>query len=844
MIFRQSQGPTRCLTVLSAVLAAFCLCHLLLGCAVLGGTVEEKTLVGLQSEVVVVRDGRGIPHIASETTADVFYALGYIQAADRLWQMEILRRAATGTLAEAFGQDYLQADLLARTMGFHIVAEVETASLSGDAERILHSFCRGINAYIEEGRLPLEYRLAGLKPSPWRAQDTLAILKYWGWHMSDNFRDELFYNDLLEEVDLSAALELQPYYPPDGITIIPKQELLEDNDEHGVNRGEEALEDLATSGGQTWWTTGDSLDAPGSGALGARSPSRSGQRWNPAYKSTVWAVSGNKTSSGRALLAAELSSPLNLPAGFYEAVLHILNEEGETRLLLAGALLPGTPLPLAGTNGEIAWAPSNSLIDTEDTFIHSRFGVEGDRRDERISVRGGRHQIIEIIDTKLGPVWPEELAGAEASYSVSWTGLQPGRALDALWRIAQASSWQGFKEGLELWTVPALNFIYADSDGNVGLKTAGLVPLRELGAGLLPVQAYRVEQGWNGFIPFSLLPEVLNPPEGYLVAANNRLVGPWYPYHLSQGWAEPYRAMRVVQHLRQESESITLKGQLDTLVDIRNLQAEGFVELVRPLLASWSPTPVQTQTRDILAGWGEEALMTPGSPAPLIYHQFYDALHAATFGRVLPLNLYDRFLETGSARAVFERLLGRSGSSWFDGIKRDANGSIDDLVEDDAVPQGDGDEPSAGQNRRAALAEAVFIDVIEEMMSSYGDDPADWRWSAHYRLTPEPHLGVPEGVIYSTIYGRAVEPSSVGGNATILSTLGWRFAIEVSAGETRAFSSLAGGNSGTVLSAQTRDQWGRWMSGETMPLELDWNRIKPSAHRRGVVVLILKPANR
>lgn len=683
------------------------------GYAILRNTVPSASgalaLSGLSAPVEVIRDREGVPHVFAKSMLDLFAALGFLHAQDRLWQMELTRRASQGRLSEMFGERTYGMDVFLRTLDLYGHAERSLAALSPEVKDRLEAYAHGVNAFMArrtgllEPRLPPEFLLLRHKPEPWRAADSVAIVKMMALDLSTNLRFET----------LRLALAAQ-----------------------GLNSAE--IEDLMPRGG--------GADAPPPlPEIGTLYPLRriaAAQR--QAAKSPVddliaggasnnWVVSGARTRSGKPLLANDPHLRLSAPSTWYLAHLALAQPDGSS-VNAVGATLAGVPLIVLGRGDTIAWGFTNTGPDVQDLFIEKinpdnareYLTPEGWRPfavDEMsIAVKGAGIRKVERRRTRHGPVLPGFYHNLEAMLAsghvaaLQWTALSDDDTTIAAGMFdASVRSIGDYIERMRQYVVPMQSMVVADTAGNIGLIAPGRVPVRDPAntvAGRAPVPGWDATYDWKGFVKFADLPHVENPPAGAIGTANARIVGPDYPHFLTYDWDAPYRQQRI--------EEIVLDRSGHDVGSMRAAQADvldgGFARL-KPLMvaAARRAGGVEPALLDRLGTW--DAAMRSDLAEPLIFtawvRETVKAVYADDLGAV-----FERYFDT---RAVaLQRLLeGRATArDWCDNRATPAHETCEGVI-------------------AASLTAA-----LRDLERRYGTDRTRWRWgTAHYAYSEHRPFG-------------------------------------------------------------------------------------------------------
>lgn len=561
-------------------------------------------VAGLQHEVGVYRDEDGVPHIFARTAADGYRALGYVHAQDRLFQMDLMRRLASGRLAEAIGSMGLENDRFMRTLGLRSLATRDFLDLSVETRAALIAYAEGVNSYLYQrsGALPPEYLLFPA-PAPWTPTDSLLWGKLMGMALSGNWRDEA-----LRVRMLGAGM------PPETVDLL---------------FGRVAPPKKLAHGSADFWRR---LDPAMGRALASLPPIA-----EPRTASNAWALSGSRTESGKPLLASDPHLSLTMPSLWYLA--RIVTGDG----VRVGATAPGVPFLILGHNDHMAWGMTTTGADTQDLVIERLSEGRDDAVDrplygpdvlesqtETIRVRWASDETITVRHSRNGPIL-SDLPGLTANIAkdrhlvaLRATFLMPGdRSADALMGLNNASDWGGFTAALSLLSAPMQNFIMASEDGTIGMLSAAKIPLRRDYDGWLPAAGWLREGEAGGFAPTALLPQWRDPKHGYIANANNPVVSPDYPVMIALNWDDSFRGDRLAeqldtaQHRRVEDEAAL---QMDTL--------SPFAVSLLKALDGWEPTDADAaKALQELRAWDKH--MRARDRAPLLFARFAQNLTEA-----------------------------------------------------------------------------------------------------------------------------------------------------------------------------------------------------------------------
>ena len=570
----------------------------------------QISMAGLKEGVIVDRDQWGRPWIRAKSTEDLVMAQGYVTAQDRLWQMDLLRRAAAGDLSEIVGLAALKIDEENRILGMRQAAERAAKESSPEIRGLLESYARGVNQFIlqQRGRLPIEFSLLGYAPKPWTPADTYLIDLYMWKTLTSTWKSKLNRQLVVAKVGAERAAQMFAEDSPLDHYIVGQAEPsapAKDNrpSRQGTHRSTVELK----QGGA----------APFASQAGAEAIDFLAQFEEESSEiigSNNFVVSGVHTASHKPLLANDTHLALSVPCIWY--LVHLTAPGWNVE----GFALPGAPLVIIGHNERIAWGFTNSNADIQDLYTETfdpksplNYRADGkwisaEVRKEKIPVRGKADVELDVTVTRHGPiVYREPESEGGHTYALRWSALEPGGLDFGFPLLGRASNWNEFVEVTRHISGPGQNTIYADVDGNIGFTIPARIPIRASGNGALPVSGDTDEFDWKGYIPFEELPRVLNPPDGIIATANARSVGPAYKYFVSGRQAGPFRTERIYQ---------LLSGRTDLKPGDMNAIQNDIVSLTNQFLAAQlltaahSTPPKDPRTRKLIAGligWDSKA---------------------------------------------------------------------------------------------------------------------------------------------------------------------------------------------------------------------------------------------
>ncbi|KOP82562.1 penicillin acylase family protein [Cytobacillus solani] len=723
-------------------------------------TKGEITIGSISSPVKVTRDDSGVPHILAKNERDLYIAQGYIQAQDRLFQMDLSRRQASGRLSEVIGEATVENDKYFRTLGLKRAAEASYDQYSDEAKEILNWFAEGVNIYMKEleenGKWPIGFKLLGYQPEEWKPIDSLTIGKYMAYDLGGHWENQAFRYYLLQNFSEEKAYDLFPSYPADAPYII----------------------------------SSDKLDIEKSLASAIIPPEFNG--------SNNWVVSGVKTASGKPLLADDPHLSLSTPSIWYQ--MHLQSPE----MNVSGVIFAGIPGIILGHNDQVAWGVTNTGPDVQDLYIEKRNPdnpkeflyndkwVEATIVDEPIKVKGKETIEYEVTITRHGPVISEfaEESGKEDVLSLQWTALEPSIELEAIVEMNKASDWEQFEKALELFHTPAQNFVFASQDGTIAYKANGKIPIRKQGQGLLPVPGWTDEYGWEGYIPYEELPKTVNPEDGFISTANNKVIDESYPYHISNDWAQPYRQMRI-QEVLKTKEKLTSKDMMALQMDQKNLQAEEFVPILLENLDA-SLKGYEKEAIAILKDWDYQD--SKDEAAPLIFNLWMKKISDVLFQDEISTEM--RGLFKGQKQAVDELI--RRAAKGNEGPWIKENGGLSNVL-----------------HKSLQLA-------LKDVESLQGSTLAKWKWGEYHQIyfphslssvKPLNYLFNKEGSIPVGGSSVTVQAAANKEDGTVNHGGSWRFVIDTA--EMNVGYHLVGpGQSEHPLSKWYHNQMRAWVEGD------------------------------
>jgi penicillin amidase len=768
------------------------------------------TVPGLAAPVAVTRDAHGVPHLSAASLEDLFFAQGYITAQDRLWQMDLTRRAGGGELAEILGAVKLPSpparssgaprpsttlvdvDRTQRILRLRAVAERVAAQLPERDKMIFSAYARGVNAYLDQHRnnLPLEFRILRYHPKVWTVTDSVLVgismsqllnpqygMEYWRGRIGEKLSPELM-------ADLYPFSSLRDHPPgqdlakhPGWTRLIPPVE---------QNSRQAAIPKLSTP-----FALEDSCESclPGS---------------------NNWVVSGAHTTTGKPLLSNDMHLPHRVPGVWYELQLH----SGEFNV--EGFTLPGMPLVVVGHNQRIAWGFTNLNPDVQDLFVEN-FNDAGEYQTPRgwqkpeidhevIHVKGEPDVGLDVEVTRHGPIISELFPGETRKIALGWLIYDSRSITIPLFDVDAAQNWEQFRAAFAKFATPSQNVVYGDIDGNIGYQSMGFVPVRVSGDGTVPVSGADGKHDWTGYLPFDKMPSVYNPPSGIIATANSKITADGYPYQLATQWFPPYRTERIYQVLEEPGKKFSPRDMLALQTDIASNYDRFFSEsFVAAIDHNNKASARAKEAAGIMRGF--DGFMASNSAAATI--------------------------EVKARQALWELLLEpKLGPDWTRYEWSESSVVLENIVRN-------------RPNRWLAPEYANFDELLTAAVdSAVKDGPSDLRSWQYGRAFPVEisHLVFAAIPGFKHWAGPGLQPQS-GGSFTVKQvgrTFGpsERMTVDFSNLDASTFNIVLG-ESGQPFSPFYMDQWPAWYGNSTFTLAYSDAAVQGAkAHE-----LVLKPAN-
>lgn len=656
---------------------------------------------GLVQPVDIHWDEFGVPHIYATNEQDLYKAFGYVHAQDRLWQMTLSQIAAEGRFAEFFGEDLIPLDEYQRTLGFWKMAEkLEKEAINDQELALLQAYSDGVNAFIDQNgnRLPVEFALTGMKPIRWSPTRTLAITRLMAWELNMSWWSEVMYNYLKSSLPPEKFAELRLGWSDDFPTSL--------DDDESIGLTTSALMPML----QQEVDKRKLLNIEGT-----------------HVGSNAWVIDASKTNTGYPILAGDPHLGLDMPGKWYEVHLNLNGKN------VSGVTLAGIPGIVLGQNEEMAWSFTSIMADDTDFFLEKtdpkdrgRYVVDStnagvvafqsfEKIREIIKVKDGDEKVLEIRYTKHGPVisdiYPNQDLVKDHVISMKWTGHELSNEFRTMYEMNWANTFQDFKDALEHYGVPGMNFMYGDREGNIAMFSTAKLPIRS-GDKVSMRRGWVPQDDWQGFIPREEMPQIINPEKGWIANANNKLTTSNYPHYIATFWEPPSRIDRIIEGLNAK-QTLNEEDIIAMQNDSYSSFAAGMTPIILDVIRNQNEFDFSLPV-SYLENW--DFKYDENSTAASIFDAFFLNFTKNTLKDDLGDAAYENFIihELIPVRTLSE--LVQDSSSFFDDINTIEIERREDIV-------------------LKSMQDAIFF-----LSDSLGTEPFEWRWEQLHTITFKPPL--------------------------------------------------------------------------------------------------------
>ena len=771
---------------------------------------ELKTS-SIKNDIEIYRDSMAVPYIFAESDEDAAFALGYLHAQERLFTMDLIRRAGEGRLSEILGEKTIPFDKMFRTIGIKRNIDNNFNLYNPDVIKILKSYSDGVNLYIKEakGKYPVEFDVLGYDPYEWEPVHSLIIVRLLGWELNMSWWVDFTFALIIQKFGEEKALEILPDYPENAPYIIQ-------SDYKKVTALNSSLIETDKQFRKFLGISGTHLG------------------------SNNWVVNSIKSASGKPIIANDPHLAFSAPGKFYAAV---IKSPGWNA---AGVTIPGIPGIVIGKNDYISWTMTNVMNDDADFYIEKidssgkNYLVNNSWKElkifkDTIKVKDADDYTYEIKETHRGPIisdiHPGTLLFSEEQIkmqpiSMQWLGNLFSDELNAFLNLNKAKNIYEVKNAMKDFSLPGQNFVVADIEGNIGYVLGARIPLRKSNNPTLIFDGTTTENDWNGFVPFDELPYLINPPHNFIATANNKVLKS-FKYHISNLWEPSSRIDRIMELMHAKdvhSKEDFMKYQMD----VKSLYAKQITEYI---LDAFKGIQVQDQnlkkSLDLLSEWDYE--MNSLSQAPSIYSSFLMNLLKNTYYDEMGKELYNQFVFIANVpfRSILQ-ILENPNSSWFNNLNTREKETRDMII-------------------RKSLA-----DALTELESNLGRNIANWQWGNIHKVVFKHTFSGQAAVIDKFIN---IGPYAIGGDGTTLFNTEYPFSEpnkEIGLLNHEPYENILGpqirfiydydnpdefylilttGQSGNIMSNHYSDMTNLWLDGKYMKISTDANKIKRSENK-------------
>lgn len=655
----------------------------------------------LKAEVKIYFDSLAVPYIISQNDEDVSFTLGYLHASERMFSMDMIRRAAEGRLSEVFGVETLPFDKMFRTVGLSRTAMMIKEKMNPDALKLLEAYSRGVNYYLEEkkNKYPVEFDVLGYQPEEWKPEHSIIVIRMMAWELNLGWWTDLTFTELVQKLGEEKVKEILPGYPENAPTIIP-------SDIKKFAQINNNFIDTDKAFRKFFGMTGTHLG------------------------SNNWVVNSQMSGSGKPIIANDPHLAYRAPGIWYAAVIKSLDWNA------AGVTLPGVPGIVIGKNDNISWTLTSIMTDETDFYFETldstrtKYLLDGKWKDlivieDTIETRDGIREPIEIKYTHRGPIisniHPYNLVynQDESTYppiSMRWLGNEFSDEMDAFLKINKAKNWNEFKSAVEKFNIPGQNFVYADlpdgkagKEGNIGYVFGGALPIRPNNATTFVFDGSTTKNDWKGFVSRNELPYLFNPSQNYIGTANNKVIKD-FKYHITNLW-EPSSRIERITELLQSKNKHSAEGYMKYQEDFLSPYAK---QIVPYIIFAFQDAEVKdknlSQSLKLLREWNYE--MDKYQQAPAIFLTFFDKLMKNIYMDEMGEDLFDQyvFLANVPYRNIPE-LLQNPFSDWYNNVKKNERKTRDDVIRES------------------------MNDALDELENKLGKDVKDWQWGKLHTVT-------------------------------------------------------------------------------------------------------------
>ncbi len=760
----------------------------------------------ISDKVEIYRDSLGVPYILANDEDDAAFALGYLHAQERMFQMDLARRAGAGRLSEILGTKALIFDKLFRTVGIKKTSQSIIKILKPEVLKLLKSYSAGVNKYLKDkkGKYSIEFDVLRYDPYEWKPEDCIIISRMMAWELNISWWTDISFTDLVQKLGEEKVKEILPDWDENAPYIIPPEI-------KSYPKLRTGLIDIDKNFRNLLGISGTHLG------------------------SNNWVVNSNLSVSGKPIIANDPHLGYSAPGRWYAAVIKAGNWNVE------GVTIPGIPAVVIGKNKNISWALTNIMLDDADFYVE-KLDSTGTKyllnngwknlsfTEETIKVKDSLDVKLKIRSTHRGPLISDvhpysflypDVNLQKTAISMRWVGMETTEEMNSFYLLNRAKNWNEFKEAVSYFSVPGQNFVYADKSGNIGYVFGGKLPKRESTSPTFVFDGTTDKYDWKGYVDRSEISDLFNPTQKFIASANNKTLKD-FKYHISNLWEPSSRIERIDQLLTSKekySASDFMKFQMDQISPYAKM-------ITKYILSAFNDVKVTDKNLDLalelFKDWNYD--MNEFSQVPAIYSVFFKYLLKNTFYDEMGDDLYNQFVFVANVpyRSI-ERLLKDKSHPWFDDIKTTR-------IED-----------------RDFIIRKSLVDALSELEKTFGKDITGWQWGKLHTVTHKHAFSGQFSLIDNYI---DIGPFPIGGDGTTIFNTEYPFYDAVkdySAFNHTPFEDVLGpsmryifdfskpnefylilttGESGNVMSEHYRDMTKMWLRGNYMKIKTDEKSIR------------------
>jgi penicillin amidase len=765
------------------------------------GTVSVQ---GISDKVEIYRDSMAVPYILAKTENDAAFALGYLHAQERMFQMDLIRRAGEGRLSEIFGSSTLLFDKMFRTAGLKRAAEKMLAALKPEMSKFLEAYSGGVNQYIKEakGRYPVEFDVLDYDPYEWQPVHSLIIVRMMAWELNISWWTDLIYTNLVQALGEEKVIQILPDWDENAPFIIPPEV-------KNYPKITTAIVDIDKD-----FRNFIGIDGTHIG-------------------SNNWAVGDSISATGKPIIANDPHLAFSAPGKWYAAVIR------SDKWNVDGVTIPGIPGVVIGKNKNISWTLTNIMLDDADFYIEQidsagqKYFFNNKWNDlniyeEEIKVKDSLDVKIKIRSTHRGPlisdIHPYTFIFPFNNYpalSMRWVGNDTTEELNSFYLINRAANWNEFESAVSLFSVPGQNFVYADDRDNICYLFGGKIPKRESPSPTFVYDGTTDKYDWKGFVSPAEIPVLINPQQNFIATANNKVIKN-FKYHISNLW-EPSSRIERINYLLKKKDEQSVEDFKNYQLDLISPYAE---KMTGYILSAFKDVEITDDNLnlclEIFREWDFE--MNEFSQVPAVYSVFFRHLLKNTYEDEMGEDLFNEFIFVASIpyRSIL-RLLSNPEHPWFNNIKTTKTETRDDII-------------------RKSL-----VDALGELELQFGKDVKNWQWGILHKVVFKHSFSGAYSLIDKYI---DIGPFPVGGDGSTLFNTEYSLSKRIEGFprfDSEPFENIVGpsmryifdfsrpdefnlilttGQSGNVMSIHYRDMAEMWLRGKYLTIRTDEESIR------------------